>query len=387
MPNWLLPEFIADVLPSEARKMEDLRRKVLDEFRSYGYELVIPPMLEYLESLLTGVGQDTEIYTFKLVDQLSGRTMGVRADMTTQVARIDAHLLNRNTVTRLCYAGSILHTRPSGLQATREPLQIGAEIFGYSGIEADAEIQSLALASLEAAGISGVCLDLSHVGVLKALIASDPLAQLCEAQLFDLLETKDMPGLIELTKGFHEDTRTALLALPDLYGDIGVLTEARKVLPETERIVRALSELEYLAGQAECDKVTIDLADMHGYHYHSGVMFAAYIPGLPSAIARGGRYDHVAEAFGRSRPATGFSMDLRELARVLPAAQKRHVILAPWSNDLGLCKKIRELRKSGETVVYELPNSRSEHDEFICDRVLVQQENNGDWILKTTSNE
>ena len=165
MPNWLLPEFIADVLPSEARKMEDLRRIILDEFRSYGYELVIPPMLEYLESLLTGVGQDTEIYTFKLIDQLSGRTMGVRADMTTQVARIDAHLLNRDAVTRLCYAGSILHTRPAGLQATREPLQIGAEIFGYQGIEADAEIQALALSSLKAAGIAGVCLDLSHVGV------------------------------------------------------------------------------------------------------------------------------------------------------------------------------------------------------------------------------
>ncbi len=386
MPNWLLPEFIADVLPSEARKMENLRRKILDEFRSYGYELVIPPMLEYLESLLTGVGQDTEIYTFKLIDQLSGRTMGVRADMTTQVARIDAHLLNRNTVTRLCYAGSILHTRPSGLQATREPLQIGAEIFGYSGIEADAEIQSLALASLDSAGLTGICLDLSHVGVLKALVASDPLAQIFEAQLFDLLETKDMPGLIELTKGFHEETRAALLALPDMYGDIGILNEARKVLPETEGIVRALSELEYLAGQAECDRVTIDLADMHGYHYHSGVMFAAYVPGLPNAIARGGRYDHVAEAFGRSRPATGFSMDLRELARVLPAAEKCHVILAPWNNDPMLCQKIRELRKSGEVVVYELPRSRSEHDEFVCDRRLVQKANGGDWILETVSN-
>lgn len=386
MPNWLLPEFIADVLPSEARKMENLRRKILDEFRSYGYELVIPPMLEYLESLLTGVGQDTEIYTFKLIDQLSGRTMGVRADMTTQVARIDAHLLNRNTVTRLCYAGSILHTRPSGLQATREPLQIGAEIFGYSGIEADAEIQSLALASLDSAGLTGICLDLSHVGVLKALVVSDPLAQIFEAQLFDLLETKDMPGLIELTKGFHEETRAALLALPDMYGDIGILSEARKVLPETEGIVRALSELEYLAGQAECDRVTIDLADMHGYHYHSGVMFAAYVPGLPNAIARGGRYDHVAEAFGRSRPATGFSMDLRELARVLPAAEKCHVILAPWNNDPTLCQKIRELRKSGEVVVYELPRSRSEHDEFVCDRRLVQKANGGDWILETVSN-
>ncbi len=387
MPNWLLPEFIADVLPSEARKMEDLRRKILDEFRSYGYELVIPPMLEYLESLLTGVGQDTEIYTFKLIDQLSGRTMGIRADMTTQVARIDAHLLNRNTVTRLCYAGSILHTRPSGLQATREPLQIGAEIFGYPGIEADAEIQSLALASLKAAGVPGVCLDLSHVGVLKALIASDPLAQIFEAQLFDLLETKDMPGLIELTKGFHDDTRRALLALPDMYGDVAILKEAEKILPDTEGIAKALAELEYLAGQAECDRVTIDLADMHGYHYHSGVMFAAYMPGLPNAVARGGRYDHVAEAFGRSRPATGFSMDLRELARVLPPAEKRHVILAPWNDDEKLCRKIRELRQSGEIVVYELPNSRSEHDEFVCDRFLVQEAGSGDWILKTAGNE
>ena len=385
MPNWHLPEFIADVLPAEARKMEEIRRKVLDAFRSYGYELVVPPMLEYLESLLTGVGQDTEIYTFKLIDQLSGRTMGIRADMTTQVARIDAHLLNRNSVTRLCYAGSILHTRPSGLQATREPLQIGAEIFGYPGIEADAEIQDLALASLKAANITGVCLDLSHVGVLKALIATDPLAQIFEAQLFDLLETKDMPGLIELTRGFHEDTRNALLALPDMYGDISVLAEARKVLPANEGIEKALNELEYLAGQAECGRVTIDLADMHGYHYHSGVMFAAYVPGLPNALARGGRYDHVAVAFGRSRPATGFSMDLRELARLLPAPQKRRAILAPWNND-GKCRQaIRELRKAGELVVYELPGAKSEHDEFVCDRELVCDAATGNWIVKTVS--
>lgn len=385
MPNWLLPEFIADVLPAEARKMEEIRRKVLDAFRSYGYELVVPPMLEYLESLLTGVGQDTEIYTFKLIDQLSGRTMGIRADMTTQVARIDAHLLNRNAVTRLCYAGSILHTRPSGLQATREPLQIGAEIFGYPGIEADAEIQDLALTSLKAANITGVCLDLSHVGVLKALIATDPLAQIFEAQLFDMLETKDMPGLTELTKGFHEDTRNALLALPDMYGDINVLKEARKALPENEGIEKALNELEYLAGQADCGRVTIDLADMHGYHYHSGVMFAAYVRGLPNALARGGRYDHVAEAFGRSRPATGFSMDLRELARLLPAPEKRHAILAPWNNDEKCREAIRELRKSGELVVFELPGARSEHDEFVCDRELVCDAGNGNWIVKTVS--
>ena len=385
MPNWLLPEFIADVLPAEARKMEEIRRKVLDAFRSYGYELVVPPMLEYLESLLTGVGQDTEIYTFKLIDQLSGRTMGIRADMTTQVARIDAHLLNRNAVTRLCYAGSILHTRPSGLQGTREPLQIGAEIFGYPGIEADAEIQDLALTSLKAANITGVCLDLSHVGVLKSLIAADPLAQIFEAQLFDLLETKDMPGLTELTKGFHEDTRNALLALPDMYGDIHVLKEARKVLPENGGIEKALNELEFLAGQADCGRVTIDLADMHGYHYHSGVMFAAYVPGLPNALARGGRYDHVAEAFGRSRPATGFSMDLRELARLLPAPEKRRAILAPWNNDEKCRQAIRELRKSGELVVFELPGAKSEHDEFVCDRELVCETENGNWVVKTVS--
>lgn len=386
MPNWLLPEFIADVLPSEARKMEDLRRRILDEFRAYGYEFVIPPMLEYLESLLTGVGKDTELATFKLIDQLSGKTMGIRADMTTQVARIDANLMNRSRVVRLCYAGSILHTRPSGLQATREPLQAGAELFGCAGIQADAEIQKLALTSLKAVGVDDVCLDLSHVGVLKALISSDPQAKACEAQLFDLLETKDMPGLMELTADFHEDTRRALLALPDLYGDVSILKEARKVLPQGEGISSALRELEYLVGQAECEKVTIDLADMHGYHYHSGVMFAAYIPGLPNAIARGGRYDQVAEAFGRSRPATGFSLDIRELARVLPAAEKRQAVMAPWSDDPALAAKIRELRQSGVTVIYNLQNSVHRTDEFNCDQCLEQDKFSGNWVLKTTSN-
>lgn len=386
MPNWLLPEFIADVLPSEARKMEDLRRKVLDEFRSYGYEFVIPPMLEYLESLLTGVGKDTELDTFKLIDQLSGKTMGIRADMTTQVARIDAHLMNRSRVVRLCYAGSILHTRPSGLQATREPLQAGAELFGCAGIQADAEIQKLALSTLKAVGLADVNLDLSHVGVLKAIVSLDPQAKAHEAQLFDMLETKDMPGLSELTADFHEETRKALLALPELYGDVSVLEKARAVLPAVDGVSSALRELEYLAGQAECDKVTIDLADMHGYHYHSGIMFATYIPGLPNAIARGGRYDSVAEAFGRSRPATGFSLDIRELARVLPAAEKRPAVMAPWSDDPALAKKVRELRKTGGTVIYNLQNSVHRTDEFTCSQRLEQDAASGDWVLKTISN-
>eukprot|EP01037_Dinobryon_pediforme_P032771 gene32771-37892_t len=214
MPNWLLPENIADVLPSEARKIEELRRRMLDNFRLYGYEMVMPPLLEYLESLLTGAGQDTDLRTFKLVDQLSGRTLGIRADMTTQVARIDAHLLNRDSVTRLCYASSVLHTRPSGLHATREPLQIGAEIYGHGGLEADAEIQELALASLAQAGITQVRLDLCHVGVLRAIIANDDVARKQAAQLFDLLQAKDVPGLQELTRQYQPQVAAALLALP-----------------------------------------------------------------------------------------------------------------------------------------------------------------------------
>jgi len=381
MPAWLLPENIADVLPSEARKIEDLRRVLLDNFRLYGYELVMPPMLEYLESLLTGAGQDMDLRLFKLVDQLSGRTMGVRADMTTQVARIDAHLLNRDSVTRLCYAGSVLHTRPSGLHATREPFQIGAEIYGHAGLEADAEIQALALESLALAGISQVRLDLCHVGVLRAIVAADARAQSQEARLFELLEAKDVPGLRELTRGFEPATREALLALPALYGDVSILEGARAALGAIPGVGAALEELEQLAGQLAGAQVTVDLADLRGYHYHSGVMFAAYVPGLPNALARGGRYDQVGEAFGRARPATGFSMDLRELARLMPAAARRPAVRAPWSTDAALRAKIAGLRAAGEIVIQTLPGHENDHDEFDCDRALVNE--NGNWILKT----
>lgn len=380
MPNWLLPENIADVLPSEARKIEELRRTLLDNFRLYGYELVMPPMLEYLESLLTGTGQDMDLRIFKLVDQLSGRTMGIRADMTTQVARIDAHLLNRSSVTRLCYAGSVLHTRPSGLHATREPLQIGAEIYGHKGLEADAEIQELALASLNLAGMTQVRLDLCHVGVLRAIVANDPKAQKREDELFSLLECKDIPGLRILTQDFDTATREALLALPNLYGDTSTIARARQVLPALPGIAKALDELELLASQAGKASVTIDLADLRGYHYHSGVMFAAYVPGLPNAVARGGRYDHVGEAFGRARPATGFSMDLRELARLLPIAERKRAIRAPWGTEPALRQKISELRKAGEVVIQTLPGHENDQDEFDCDRAVVFE--NGNWTLK-----
>jgi ATP phosphoribosyltransferase regulatory subunit len=381
MPNWLLPENIADVLPSEARKIEELRRTLLDNFRLYGYELVMPPMLEYLESLLTGAGKDTDLRTFKLVDQLSGRTMGIRADMTTQVARIDAHLLNRTSVTRLCYAGSVLHTLPSGLHATREPLQIGAEIYGHAGLEADAEVQELALASLALAGFAEVRLDLCHVGVLRAIIANDAAAKKCDAELFGLLESKDMPGLRDVSKNFQPATRDALLSLPGLYGDATVLKRARESLGGNPGVAKALDELEYLIGLAGAASVTVDLADLRGYHYHSGVMFAAYLPGLPNAVARGGRYDHVGEAFGRARPATGFSLDLRELARLMPGAERKRAIRAPWGSDPALRAKITELRKAGEIVIQALPGHENDQDEFDCDRMVAAE--HGNWILKT----
>ncbi|MFL9923489.1 ATP phosphoribosyltransferase regulatory subunit [Herbaspirillum lusitanum] len=383
MPNWLLPENIADVLPSEARKIEELRRRLLDNFRLYGYEMVMPPLLEYLESLLTGAGQDTDLRTFKLVDQLSGRTLGVRADMTTQVARIDAHLLNRASVTRLCYAGSVLHTRPSGLHATREPVQIGAEIYGHAGIEADAEIQELALNSLALAGMQEVRLDLCHVGVLRALIANDAAARGQEAALFGLLESKDVPGLRAISNAYQPATRDALLALPGLYGDISVIAKARITLPALPGIARALDELQALAelaGSVKAANVTIDLADLRGYHYHSGVMFAAYVPGLPNAVVRGGRYDHVGEAFGRARPATGFSMDLRELARLMPGAERKRAIRAPWGTEAGLREKIAELRRAGEIVIQSLPGHENDQDEFDCDRAV--EFSNGNWIIK-----
>jgi ATP phosphoribosyltransferase regulatory subunit len=381
MPNWLLPENIADVLPSEARKIEELRRLMLDNFRLYGYELVMPPLLEYLDSLLAGAGEDTDLKTFKVIDPLSGRLLGLRADMTTQVARIDAHLLNRDSITRLCYAGSVLHTRPSGLHATREPMQIGAEIYGHAGLEADAEIQELALGSLALAGFTNVRLDLAHVGVLRALLDDDPAAKRDENQLYSLLRAKDAPGLDAISQNYYPQTRKALLALPRLYGNIDVLAEAREALPALPGVQRALAELAALAagalGRAE---IAIDLADLRGYQYESGAMFALYVTGLPNAVARGGRYDHVGEAFGRARPATGFSLDLRELARLLPMAERKHSIRAPWGNAPELKEKIADLRKAGEVVIQSMPGHDNVQDEFECDRVLVLE--SGNWILK-----
>ncbi|RDU95380.1 ATP phosphoribosyltransferase regulatory subunit [Trinickia dinghuensis] len=380
MSTWLLPENIADVLPSEARKIEELRRALLDRFRTYGYEMVMPPLLEYLESLLTGGGSDLNLRTFKLVDQLSGRTLGLRADTTPQVARIDAHLLNRQGVTRLCYAGSVLHTRPRGLHATREQIQIGAEIYGHAGLEADLEIQQLMLDVLRLAGIENVRLDLCHAGVLLALFERDPVAAARGETLYEALAGKDVPRIAELTQDLDPVVGDALRALPSLYGDASVIELARQRLPQWPAITRALDDLAFLAAHVEGAHAAIDLADLRGYAYHSGVMFSAYVDGVPNALARGGRYDHVGQAYGRARPATGFSLDLREIARISPIEARSSAILAPWKHDDLLRERVAELRDAGEVVIQALPGHDHALDEFAFDRVLVERD--GAWLVE-----
>jgi ATP phosphoribosyltransferase regulatory subunit len=380
MSTWILPENIADVLPSEARKIEELRRRLLDRFRSYGYELVMPPMLEYIESLLTSGGSDLNLRTFKLVDQLSGRTLGLRADITPQVSRIDAHLLNRQGVTRLCYAGNVLHTRPRGLHATREQIQIGAEIYGHAGLEADLEIQQLMLDSLRLAGLVNVRLDLCHAGVLAALLELEPAAQALGEALFAALAAKDVPRLNELTAKLGDVPREALRALPSLYGDASVLDIARVRLPNLPVIARALDDLAFLAARADGAELMIDLADLRGYAYHSGVMFSAYVDGVPNAVARGGRYDDVGQVYGRARPATGFSLDLREVARISPIDVRGSAILAPWKHEEPLAAAIAQLRDAGEVVIQALPGHEHDFDEFAFDRVLVERD--GVWVTE-----
>ena len=309
--KWLLPEYIEDILPAEAMRIEKLRRGILDLFFDSGYELVMPPLIEYTDSLLTGTGHDLELRTFKVVDQLSGRMMGLRADITPQVARIDAHLLNREGVTRLCYCGSVLHTRPAGPAATREPIQIGAELYGEAAVEADVEILRLLCRALELAGVRNARIDIGHVAVFRSIAAE--LDRALEAELFAALQRKDVPELRELTKGLGAKTRDALLLLPELYGAVEVLDAAEKKLPKLAELTRALATLRTLAKACSLP-VSLDLAELRGYHYHSGVVFDAYCDGVAGAVARGGRYDEVGKAFGRARPATGFSIDLRSMA-------------------------------------------------------------------------
>ena len=318
--KWLLPEYVEDILPAEAMRIERLRRSMLDLFFAHKYQLVMPPLLEYMDSLLTGTGHDLELRTFKMVDQLSGKTMGVRADMTPQVARIDAHLLNRKGVTRLCYCGSVLHTRPASPGATREPIQIGAEMYGAPGAEADLEIQKLLCEALKLAKLRDVRLDIGHVAVFRSIAHAAKVSTELEGELFTALQKKDLPALRSLSKKLNKTTREALLLLPELYGDADVLDTAEKRLPRLGEVSKALQTLRALAKSCPVP-ISFDLAELRGYHYHSGVVFDAYCAGGagPSSIliARGGRYDEVGKAFGRARPATGFSVDLRSVAGVV----------------------------------------------------------------------
>jgi len=375
MRRWLLPEYIEDILPAEAARIERLRRRILDLFETHGYELVMPPMLEYLESLLTGTGHDLDLRTFKLVDQLSGRLLGLRADITPQVARIDAHLLGRDGVTRLCYAGSVLHAQPSGLNRTREPLQIGAEIYGHAGVESDVEIQALMVGALRAAGVRDLYLDLGHVAVFRSLMRHGQVANDLESDLFQVLQSKDVPALRDLVSPLDAWLREALLLLPELYGGLAVLQVARERLPQLQQIQRALAAMETIAAHLRpvVEIHCFDLAELRGYHYHSGVVFAAYTRGHPNAIALGGRYDEVGEAFGRARPATGFSLDLRELAGLAPAAAPSVHILAPYAPaDASLQRAVAQLRERGEIVVVELPGHDSTRQELMSARRLVR---------------
>lgn len=378
--NWLLPEYIADALPQEAMQIERLRRKVLDLFRVHGYELVMPPLLEYLESLLTGSGSDLKLRTFKLVDQLSGRTLGVRADMTPQVARIEAHLLNRQGVTRLCYCDSVLHTLPASQAASREPIQLGAELYGYSGIEADLEAIRLLADALTTAGTPASRIDIGHVGVFRALVQVAELEPELEARILQLLQVKDVPGLRECCVDIAEPYRSAFLRLPELFGGTDFLEKAANELPSIPAINAALDSLQALRNAMPELPLSFDLADLRGYHYHNGVVFAAYYPGFPSAIARGGRYDGVGKDFGRARPATGFSMDLREIARLATVSEPSRAILSPYSaTNPALAAVVKELRQQGEVVVELLPGEAS-NEGPVCNRRLVN--NDGQWVIQ-----
>ncbi|WP_367068199.1 ATP phosphoribosyltransferase regulatory subunit [Oryzisolibacter sp. LB2S] len=380
MSAWVLPDHIADVLPSEARHIEELRRGLLDTACSYGYELVMPPLLEHLESLLTGTGEALDLQTFKLVDQLSGRSLGLRADTTQQVARIDAHLLNRGGVTRLCYCGPVLHTRPDRPHATREPLQFGAEIYGHSGIEADIETVQLSLECLRVADVRDVTVDLADVRIVRSLLAGVPVGWQTLGRVHAALAAKDASELQSLTADFPATSREGLMALLQLYGDAHVLDEAEVALKSVTGVSAVLADLRAISSTIQDAQVTFDLADLRGYAYYSGARFAIYTSGASDALVRGGRYDEVGAVFGRNRPAAGFSLDVKQLVGVVAPRPLKAAIRAPWGAERAVHVAIADLRANGETVVCMLPGRGAEVDEFHCDRELVQIA--GQWVVR-----
>jgi len=382
MQTWLLPEFIEDVLPAEAARIESLRRQLLDLFRVHGYQYVIPPMLEYMESLITGTGHDLDLATFKVVDQITGRLMGVRADTTPQAARIDAHRLNHQGVSRLCYAGAVLRTKPDGLARTREPLQIGAELFGHGGIESDIEIQKLMINALRLVGLTQIHIDFSHVGIFESLVKHAHIHHELEQMLYAALQSKDKQRIVALSQHLTTETQHALVDLTNLNGDPSILEHAEAVLPKLPAIAQALAHLRTIAQYFNGMDVHIgiDLSELRGYHYHSGVVFAAYAHGYAGPLALGGRYDEVGSVFGRARPATGFSLDLRGIVSVHCPAVMEKAILAPAGEDPKLNQAIEALRASGQIVIQALANTVNCVNELNCDRALVQVE--GAWRVQ-----
>ena len=387
MSAWVLPDHIADVLPYEARQIEELRRVLLDSARTFGYELVMPPMLEHLESLLSGTGESMDLRTFKLVDQSSGRQLGLRADTTPQVARIDAHLLNRQGPTRLCYCGPVVQTQPSHANASREPLQFGAELYGHQGQEADLEILELVLTVLKRVGIDHFVLDLSDVRVVAALLTDAGVDANQTHAIHQALARKDVVSLTTLTAGMPQPSRDALRLIPDLFGDLGVIETARAALPPSPMLTQALDELTQLGQQMARlgqTAVSVDLADLRGYAYYTGLRFSVYGTAPRSQqqleLLRGGRYDEVGAVFGRRRPAVGFSVDVKELAAMSATPDLHRAIRAPWGDAPGLREAVADLRTKGEAVVSLLPGHENEVNEFDCDRELVWIE--GAWQVR-----
>jgi ATP phosphoribosyltransferase regulatory subunit len=363
--RWLLPEGFDEVLPPEARRLERLRREILDLYAGWGYQLVIPPFIEYLQSLLVGTGSDLDLKTFKLTDQLTGRLMGIRADMTPQVARIDAHHLRGEACARLCYLGTVLHALPDGFTRTRSPVQVGAELYGHDGFESDCEILSLMLETLTAARVDDVHVDLGHVGVFRALSRQAGIDGDCESAVHDALQRKARGEISDLLKGSGAATEVAdmILSLAELNGDESVLGEARRVLSVADgEVLAAVDRLGRIAAGIKSrypgTPLHVDLAELRGYRYHTGVVFAALVPGHGQEVARGGRYDEIGSAFGHARPATGFSTDLKSLLALAGEGGRQDApdaIRAPWSSDPDLDEKIKGLRHAGQPVVYELP--------------------------------
>ena len=381
MSAWVLPDHIADILPSEAKHIEMLRRKMLDKAWSYGYEMVMPPLIEHVDSLLTGTGKTLDLQTFKLVDQISGKMLGLRADTTQQVARIDAHLLNRKGTVRLCYCGPVLHTWPDRPRSTREPLQLGAEIYGHPGIEAELEAVELSLEFLKIGNFSKIIVDFADVRIVRRLLSVSGIADVREiSEIYAALAAKDATELSSLTKNFPLEARSAILALLQIYGDEKVLSEAEKVLKKFPELIKLISNLRWFVKRIKNAKVSFDLADIQGYMYYSGIRFALYAEEAENALVRGGRYDEVGAAFGRNRPAAGFSLDLKQIAAALPASFRRTAIRSLWGDSVDLLEAIAVLRAAGETVICAMPGSKSE-DENFCDRELVSI--NGQWVVQT----